>query len=138
MTHTAEMMAAALAVTGAHDLRDRDLIGLADLARDEIQQDNADRGRGKGDGAHPRAAVVNDAGISGDAASAAPGGQQTSHQDDEGYPVAACDHVVCSFHFLVRNDQAIDHQQKQVCTDCDNIAHGSLSSLFTHIIENFN
>ena len=36
------------------------------------------------------------------------------------------------------NGQAIDHQQKQVCTDRDNIAHGSLSSLFTHIIENFN
>ena len=102
--------AGGLAVAGLHDLGHGDLVGLADLAGDEVQQDDADGRSGKGDGADPGTAGIDDAGGAGDTAAAAPGGKQAAHQNDEGNAVSAGDHVVCGLDLLLGKDQTVDHQ----------------------------
>ena len=63
------------AVAGTHDLRHRYLIGLADFASNEIQQNNTDGRSRKGQHTYPRSAAVHDSGRTGNTAAAAPSGQ---------------------------------------------------------------
>ena len=121
------------AVTGTHDLRHRYLVGLADLARNEIQQDDADGRGGKGQRTYPRSAGVHHAGRAGDTAAAAPSGQQAAHQNDEGDLVSAGHHIVGGLDFLVGDYQAVDHQQHQISPNCDDIAH-LISLSFTEVV----
>ena len=111
------------AVAGTHDLRHRYLIGLADLASNEIQQNNTDGRSCKGQHTYPRSAAVHDSGRTGNTAAAAPGGQQTAHQNDEGDLVSSGHHIVSGLHFLVGDYQTVDHQQYQIKPNCNDIAH---------------
>ena len=129
--------AGGLAVTGAHDLRHRDLVGLADLAGDEIQQDDADGRRRKGDETHPGAAGVHHAGGAGDSAAAAPSSKQCAHQDDEGDAVAAGHHVIRGLDFLPGHDQPEDREQHQIGADRNNVSHIFSFSSHNRIIKRF-
>ena len=112
-----------LAIAGLHDLGHGDLVGFADLAGDEVEQNNADGGRGKGNGAYPGAAGIHNARGTGDTAAAAPGGQQTAYQNDKRNPVSSGYHVIGSFYFFACDDQAVNDQCQQIDTDGNNVSH---------------